>query len=99
MSLRPGIGANAMGSVSLAMMRNKLELVPLVMRREGKKYPIGRYLRRKAAELLSGDEAGIKSLVGAPGAVAAASKELQLVRSVAWATGRSVQEVITEVRS
>lgn len=51
MSLRPGIGADAMWDVASAVMLNQLEKktdfdVPVDLRHGSKKFPLGRYLRR-----------------------------------------------------
>lgn len=51
MSLKPGIGADAMWDVASAVMQNQLEKktdfdVPVDLRHGSKKFPLGRYLRR-----------------------------------------------------
>lgn len=51
MSLRPGIGADAMWDVASAVMQHKLERkelsdVPVALRHGSREFPLGRYLRR-----------------------------------------------------
>lgn len=55
MSLRPGIGADAMWDVASAVMQHKLEKkpdfdVPVDLRHGSKTFPLGRYLRRLVRE-------------------------------------------------
>lgn len=60
MSLRPGIGANAMSQVALALQNkhgwNEISRtgdVPSVLRHGAGRYPLGRYLRRKLRERMN----------------------------------------------
>lgn len=92
MSLRPGIGANAMEAVALALMRSKLdqtiEDVPTQLRRGAELMRLGRYLRRKLREQIGRDPA-------CP--VQFGEEELRLVRSYAFCVDKSVSEVYREL--
>lgn len=50
MSLRPGIGADAMWDVASEMMRYRLRDVPVSLTFGGRDLPLGRYLRRLLRE-------------------------------------------------
>ena len=59
MSLRPGIGANALHDVASEILRYKLEKndVPAALRVGSSVMPIGRYLQRRLRSLVGRDEA------------------------------------------
>lgn len=92
MSLKPGIGANAMWDVSSEIMRlgleEKLVDVPGGLRHGSTVYPLGRYLKRQLREQV-GREKNSPVLVASP--------ELPVVRAFAWSNSRSVASVYDEV--
>lgn len=94
MSLRPGIGANAMWNVASDMMRYSLEArgdVPLALRYGSKLMPLGQYLRRQLREKVGKGE-------GSPAeALQEAANKLQLLRAFAWQNNRSVASVFQEI--
>lgn len=53
MSLKPGIGADAMVEVARVLKKSLVDEIPTVLRHEGKKLPLGRYLRGKIREFLN----------------------------------------------
>lgn len=67
MSLRPGIGADAMHDVASELMRFNLENtqadVPVSLRHGSKTLPLGRYLRRKLRTMVGKDEKTPESVV------------------------------------
>lgn len=89
MSLKPGIGADAMWNVASVMMQYKLEdrNVPLALNHGGRELPLGRYLRRKLRRMLGhaedSDVAELEEL----------ENELLAVRQVAWVSSSSVKDV------
>lgn len=97
MSLRPyGIGAPAMAMIVGALKRyGREEFVPSQLRQGKKLMPLGRYLRDKIFEGLEYDE-DRRSAAGEK-ALSAAYEELQLVRSVAFQTEKTVREVFREM--
>lgn len=96
MSLRPGIGADAMARVAVLWTKYPLAQrivdVPSVLRHNRSLLPLGRYLRRRLRTELGRDEK-------APGVVSESSEAVQLLRSFAWNSGRSVSSVFAELNS
>lgn len=96
MSLRPGIGADALHDVASVMMQYRLEKrgdVPLSLMFGGKHLPLGRYLRGKLRELV-----GLPP--GAPpAALREAFEKLSLVRRFAFENDRSVASVFEELNA
>lgn len=94
MSLKPGIGADAMEAVSCALSRSRsmgltVKDAPQHLRHGSNKLPLGRYLRRRIRSELFGDPAcPIQNF---------SADELQLVRSYAVAVGKSVKSVYEEL--
>jgi len=94
MSLRPGIGANAMWNVASEMMRYKLEKrgdVPLILKFGGRNLPLGRYLRGKLRLMVDTDEKFKEN------SCASLEEGLRIVRAYAWQNDRSVQSVFEEI--
>lgn len=93
MSLRPGIGADALWNVASVMMQYGTEKrgdVPVVLRFGGKEYPLGRYLRGKLREMCGHDKK-------APaGSLQKLANQMQIVRAFAWSNSRSVASVFHE---
>jgi hypothetical protein len=86
MSLRPGIGANAMWDVASEMMRYELDTsIPSVLEVGRSPLPLGRYLRNKIREFTGQWTAGAE--------LEELEAELLAVRQVAWNDGKSVKEV------
>lgn len=94
MSLRPGIGADAMLDVALAMRRSPLDerVIPAGLRHGSKILPLGRYLRKR----LRG-ELGQEATLGTRADPLPVDGALQLVRAFAFANSRSVSEVLGEL--
>ena len=90
MSLRPGIGADAMVPVAYSLLRSKAELkdVPVSLRHGSKTWALGRYLRRRLRIELGRDASCSAPLV---------DEELRLVRAYAFRSGQSVSEVFEEL--
>lgn len=92
MSLRPGLGALVVPDVSQTLqsvlLHKKLTDVPLTIRVGSKEYPLGRYLRTMLRRKLFGDGAQ---------AIVPKNEALPLVRSYAWANGKSVSSVYAEL--
>lgn len=94
MSLRPGIGSEAMHELASTLLQHNLHKtlvdVPETLQHGKKKYPIGRYLRRKLRTYI-GREAN---------APLEAQKEqaeaLRNMRKVSWETQTSLQKVFME---
>lgn len=94
MSLRPGIGANAMHNVASEMMRYQLEEkgdVPTALRYGAKYMPLGKYLRRNLRLMVGKDGAAPQETLQI------AANQMQLVRAYAWANDRSVSSVFAEL--
>lgn len=94
MSLRPGIGANAMHNVASEMMRWKLEErmdAPTALRFGDRLLPLGRYLRRRLRVLVGNSEKTPDIYLQE------AANRLSLVRAYAFANDRSVQSVFEEI--
>lgn len=90
MSLRPGIGADAMWHVASEMMRYDAS-VPVSLGRGRKQWPLGRYLRNKLREMTGREEGAT------PEELAKLAEHVQAVRSYAWANDRSVSSVFYEL--
>lgn len=90
MSLKPGIGADAMWSVASEMMRYDAE-VPTSLHHGKKGWPLGRYLRAKLKEM-TGREKGATAED-----LQRLAENLQAVRSFAWANDRAVSSVYEEL--
>lgn len=94
MSLRPGIGANALWNVASVMMQYGIENrgdVPVALRFGGREMPLGRYLRKKLRTMCGKDEKAPE------GSLQVFANQLQLVRAFAWNNQRSVASVFEEV--
>lgn len=94
MSLRPGIGADAMHDVASVMMQYRLDErgdVPSGLRHGAGMHPLGRYLRKKLRTMVGKDEAA------PPEALHEAAEKLQLVRAFALSDDRSVKSVFAEI--
>lgn len=81
MSLRPGIGADAMWDVASVMMQYRLSKVPTQLRHGSKLLPLGRYLRSKLA-----------SMMDAEVDASFTDERLRLVRAYAFENSRSLSE-------
>lgn len=55
MSLRPGIGADAMWDVASVMMQYRQSQVPMSLRHGTRVLPLGRYLRSKLAGMMDAE--------------------------------------------
>lgn len=93
MSLRPGIGANAMWDVASVLMQYKLDNrdVPLALDHGGVALPLGRYLRRKLRVMVGKDASS------PPEAMAELAEKLRVLRAFAWNAERSVSSVFQEM--
>lgn len=95
MSLRPGIGANAMHDVASALLQYNLEKtrtdVPAALKIGGRAFPLGRYLRGKLREYVGHDKKSPE------GSLQELENQLSIVRSYSFATGQSVQAVFEEL--
>lgn len=95
MSLKPGIGADALWDAASEIMRYSLEERNVSQIRHGsQKLPLGRYLRRKLQDMTGLDELQRQRINDA--ALSQVYEQLQLVREVAFATDKAVQEVFRE---
>lgn len=95
MSLKPGIGADAMWDVASEIMRYSLEDRNHSQLRHGASMmPLGRYLRRKLQDMVGLDEAARQSINDQ--ALSRLYEELSLVREVAMATDQSVREIFRQ---
>lgn len=94
MSLRPGIGADAMADVASTLLQydlhKKLLDVPPFLRHNRNLLPLGRYLRQRLRKQIGRD-------AKAPHLVETHKEALQLLRSFAWNSGRSVSSVFKEL--
>lgn len=96
MSLRPGIGANALWDVASELMRHNLENRHHSRLAHGARLlPLGRYLRGRLSSYLGQSDEKFASL--SDQALQRCYEELQLVRAVAWATDKAVRSVYREV--
>lgn len=86
MSLMPGIGANAMGAVSCALLKTDRGLPSVLRMGDGPLRPLGRYLRKKISEQ-----------TGLEGAKDFGAEELRLVREYAFLVDKSVASVFREI--
>lgn len=99
MSLRPGIGAIALNTVASEMMRYRQIEVPTQLHRGGgARYPLGRYIRRKVAEIVSDDPQRVRALLECKRAKEAGREKLQMVRAIAFNDEKKVQDVWREVQ-
>lgn len=96
MSLKPGIGANAMFDVASALMRLSLDgAVPSVLKIGGRDWPLGRYLRRRLSMYVGqSDEDRVKY---GEDVLNRLYEELQQVRAYALAVDKSVKSVYAEL--
>lgn len=92
MSLRPGIGVDAMWDVASTMMQYGLDEsmadVPSAMRYGNRELPLGRYLRGKLRGMVGRDEKA------PPSTVQAISEELQPLRDAAFENSRSFKKEV-----
>lgn len=96
MSLKPGIGADALWNVASEMMRLGLDDrgdVPTTLLQGGKSMPLGRYLTRRLRRLVGKDEKAPVEVVQE------ALDKLQVLREYAWQNGSSVAEVFAELNT
>lgn len=95
MSLRPGLGANAMWNVASELLRYDLAQdrdVPHALRYGERDYkPLGKYLRRLLRTYVG------KDAKAPPAALQELEEQLQIVRTFAWNNDRSVASVFREV--
>lgn len=95
MSLRPGIGRDAMHEVASVLMQFNLDTsqgdVPSALRHGGRLLPLGRYLRRSLREMVG------KSVDAPASSVEQAQEAVRAVREVAFNNSRSFKEVLEEV--
>lgn len=95
MSLRPGIGANAMHNAASAMMQWDLEKrdadVPHALSWSGRDLPLGRYLRRKLRTYVGRDEKAPSQ------SFAHAEAELSVMRAFAWDNQLSTKEAYNQI--
>jgi len=92
MSLRPAIGLGMMHELASTLLQHKLDEkmidVPVSLQHGSKKWPLGRFLRRKLRTFIGKE-------INAPEAVLQSqSEELQALRSTAWANQTSVKTEI-----
>jgi len=95
MSLRPGIGADAMYDVASDLLKHGLDQtlidVPAALAHGNSKLPLGRYLRSKLRVAIGKDG-------GCPEEVKEGmAKELQPLRDYAFNTSQSFAKVVSEV--
>jgi hypothetical protein len=95
MSLRPGLGANAMHDVASVLMQYNLEEtlpdVPGQVRIGSRKVPIGRYLRQQLRSMVGHDKASPEV------SLHELEAKLCLVRQAAFNSSRSVKSVFNEL--
>lgn len=92
MSLKPGIGANAMCEMASAMIRADIDgELPYSWRMNGKLRPFGRYLRNHLSKQLGQSDEQRAAL--SDQALSRLYEELSQVRAFAWLTEKSVREV------
>lgn len=94
MSLRPGIGADAMWDVASVLLRYGLETrgdVPAQLRYGATVLPLGRYLQKKLRIMVGKDEKA------PPEALQEGANKLSILRSFAFANDRSVASVFQEI--
>lgn len=96
MSLWPGIGAHALANIVIALKKyGQEDRLPSQLGHGQKKMPLGRYLRMKLSKEL-GHSPELKERL-TDEALSEAYEQLQLVRSYAFATEKTVREVFREV--
>lgn len=94
MSLRPGIGLNAMHDVASTLLQFNLEQsqtdVPVSLRHGTRMLPLGRYLRRKL-RLMTGKEENAPQQV-----IDALAEEVRPLREAAFKTSTSFKKILVE---
>ena len=94
MSLRPGIGLGMMDDLASVLMEHKLDErmidVPTSLQHGNKKWPLGRYLRRKLRQRIGRDEKTPFE------ALQQYKEEMQPLREVAWNDEKPLSEVYLE---
>lgn len=95
MSLRPGIGVDAMWNVASDMMLHGLDEsmldVPSSLRHGSSNYPLGRYLRGKLREMIGRDKKA------PPEVLENLKKELQPLREAAFFAGKSFKKELVSL--
>lgn len=98
MSLKPGIGANALWDVASAMMQYKLDRKDVSqLRHGGKLMPLGRYLKGKLRDYCGQDEETQQSI--SDQALSRLYEELSQMRGFAAAMDVSVKKLYAEVNA
>lgn len=94
MSLRPGIGADAMHEVASQLMKFNLDTsqadVPSALRHGHKELPLGRYLTRKLRTMIGKDEKAPQETIEK------SQKELQHVREAAFNASQSFAQALAD---
>lgn len=96
MSLKPGIGVDAMWDVASKLLQSGLDEgadVPSALRQYGKLNPIGRYLRRKLRVMVGHDEAAPES------SLEQIKAELQPLREAAFNNSSSFAQAVVDAGS
>ncbi|AXH76280.1 MAG: replication initiator protein [Microviridae sp.] len=97
MSLKPGIGANAMQEAASTLRQYSLP-VPSGFRHERKILPLGRYLRRRLATLISdGTPEGIQKALNTEIPLRANFAAVRTLRQYAWANELHPKEVLKTI--
>lgn len=97
MSLKPGLGALALGPVVSALKEHKLP-VPFGMRHGKKIMPFGRYLRRRIAmEISDGSEDGIRKALQTDSYTVQQLEAVRLLRVYAWSTEETPLDVLKQI--
>lgn len=94
MSLKPGIGANAMWNVASTVLQYRqgdIDVPAGLQYSKNSVLPLGRYLRRKLREYAGRD------VSTPPESLSHQSEALQVLRAFAWANDRSVSSVFEEI--
>lgn len=94
MSLRPGIGANAMHDVASVLMQYSLEEkgdVPAALRFGSRLMPLGRYLRNHLRMLVGHEKKSPE------GSLQQLKNQLSIVRAYSLAVNKPVKEVFEEL--
>lgn len=94
MSLRPAIGIGMMHELASTLLtldlKEKMVDVPTTLQHGTKKWPLGRYLRRKLRTYIG------RPANAPPETLASQETELQLMREIAWANQTSLKTEILE---
>jgi len=94
MSLRPGIGLGMMHEVASVLLEHELDErmidVPTSLQHGAKKFPLGRYLRRKLRTYIG------RSPDCPPEALAAAEETLRPLREAAFTSSTSLKNAVLE---